>query len=104
MTNFCSRHNTRLPQKLAIRTATESRSRSGMSHGKKTPPPATLGLPARLGRRAMAEGLICYPAGGSADGRDGAHILLAPPFIYTEDHVEELVTRLGRTLRDLEAR
>ena len=65
---------------------------------KKTPPPASLGLPGRLRESAMAEGLICYPAGGSADGRDGAHILLAPPYIYTEDHVEELVLRLGRAL------
>ena len=65
---------------------------------KKTPPPAALGLPGRLRESAMAEGLICYPAGGSADGRDGAHVLLAPPFIYTEEHVEELVTRLGRAL------
>jgi adenosylmethionine-8-amino-7-oxononanoate aminotransferase len=71
---------------------------------KKTPPPAVLGLPARLRESAMAEGLICYPAGGSADGRDGAHILLAPPFIYSEEHVEELVKRLGRALDRVEVR
>ena len=68
----------------------------------KAPPPAALGLPARLRDKAMAEGLICYPGGGSANGRDGAHILLAPPFIYSEDNVVELVTRLGRVLQGLE--
>jgi adenosylmethionine-8-amino-7-oxononanoate aminotransferase len=71
---------------------------------KKTPPPESLGLPARLRESAMAERLICNPAGGSADGRDGAHILLAPPFIYSEEHVEELVKRLGRALDRVEVR
>jgi adenosylmethionine-8-amino-7-oxononanoate aminotransferase len=68
----------------------------------RTPPSASLGLPARLRNEAMAEGLLCYPGGGSANGRDGAHILLAPPFIYSEDNVDELVTRLGRVLQGLE--
>jgi hypothetical protein len=68
----------------------------------KTPPSAALGLPVRLRNEAMAEGLLCYPGGGSANGRDGAHILLAPPFIYSEDNVDELVTRLGRVLQRLE--
>jgi adenosylmethionine-8-amino-7-oxononanoate aminotransferase len=68
----------------------------------KTPPSASLGLPGRLRNEAMARGLVCYPGGGSANGRDGAHILLAPPFIYTEDNVDELVARLGRVLQGLE--
>jgi adenosylmethionine-8-amino-7-oxononanoate aminotransferase len=71
---------------------------------KKTPPPGALRLPGRLRESAMAEGLICYPAGGSANGRDGAHILLAPPFIYTEAHVEALVARLGRALDRVDVR
>ena len=70
----------------------------------KTPPSAALGLPGHLRKRAMAEGLVCYPAGGCADGHAGAHILLAPPFIYTEEDVAELVTRLDRTLDRLEVR
>lgn len=68
----------------------------------KAPPPATLGLPVRLRNKAMAEGLVCYPGGGSADGRNGAHILLAPPFIYDESNVDELVMRLGRVLQGLQ--
>lgn len=67
----------------------------------KAPPLADLDLPGRLRNAAMAEGLVCYPAGGSAGDRDGAHILLAPPFIYTEANVDELVTRLGRVLQGL---
>ncbi len=47
---------------------------------------------------AMTEGLIIYPGSGSADGTAGAHILLAPPFIYSPDNVDELIEKLGRAL------
>ena len=50
----------------------------------------------------MHHGLICYPGGGAADGRDGAHVLLAPPFIYKRNHVDELVSKLQRTFDDVE--
>lgn len=63
---------------------------------------AELGLPETIRRTAMQHGLICYPGGGTADGREGAHVLLAPPFIYKHDHVDELVNKLKRTFDDLE--
>ncbi len=43
----------------------------------------------------MARGLMCYPAGGTIDGRRGDHILLAPPFIIEDAQVSEIVERLG---------
>jgi len=46
----------------------------------------------------MAEGLICYPAGGTVDGKSGDHILLAPPFIINDDQIEELTDKLGRAI------
>jgi adenosylmethionine-8-amino-7-oxononanoate aminotransferase len=64
----------------------------------KEPPGAELGLPLKLRNAAMENGLICYPAGGTANGRDGVHILLAPPFIYTEAHADELVEKIAGTL------
>ncbi|MDZ7643057.1 MAG: aspartate aminotransferase family protein [Woeseiaceae bacterium] len=67
----------------------------------RTPPPGALGLPARLRQQAMDNGLVCYPGGGGVDGRNGAHILLAPPLIYQLTHVDELVSRLLRTLDGL---
>lgn len=67
----------------------------------KTPVPASLRLPTRLRQTAMANGLICYPGGGGADGENGAHILLAPPLIYEPGHVDELVARLVATLSDV---
>ena len=49
----------------------------------------------RIKKEAMARGLMCYPMGGTIDGVNGNHILLAPPFIIDENHVGELVDKLG---------
>jgi adenosylmethionine-8-amino-7-oxononanoate aminotransferase len=57
-----------------------------------------LDVPAAIRNAAMENGLICYPGGGTADGVNGAHILLAPPFIYQPKHVDELVSKLEKTL------
>ena len=54
-----------------------------------------LKLHARVRDAAMAEGLICYPMGGTVDGYAGDHILLAPPFIVEEAQIEELVNKLA---------
>jgi adenosylmethionine-8-amino-7-oxononanoate aminotransferase len=53
-----------------------------------------LQLHARIKREAMAEGLMVYPMGGTVDGRCGDHILLAPPFIASEDELGQIVRRL----------
>jgi len=52
----------------------------------------------KVKKAAMAEGLICYPAGGTVDGKSGDHILLAPPFIINDDQIEELTDKLGRAI------
>ncbi|WP_428926795.1 aspartate aminotransferase family protein [Marinibacterium sp. SX1] len=49
---------------------------------------------ARLKAAAFEAGLICYPMGGCVDGQRGDHVLLAPPFILTEDQAGELVDKL----------
>ena len=58
----------------------------------------SLKLHARLKSAAMAEGLMIYPMGGTVDGRCGDHVLLAPPFISSEGEVDQIVTRLRRSL------
>jgi len=37
--------------------------------------------------------------GGTIDGLNGDHILLAPPFILDEDHVAQIVERLGKAIQ-----
>jgi adenosylmethionine-8-amino-7-oxononanoate aminotransferase len=41
---------------------------------------------------------MCYPMGGTIDGRVGDHVLLAPPFIIDDSHVDEIVTKLGEAI------
>jgi len=55
-------------------------------------------LHARVKAAAMDEGLIVYPAGGTVNGRDGDHILIAPPFIIEDAQIDELVGKLSRAL------
>lgn len=57
-----------------------------------------LKLHARIKQEAMARGLMCYPGGGTIDGRRGDHILLAPPYIITPDQIGELVNKLGAAI------
>ncbi len=53
---------------------------------------------ARIKQQALDRGLICYPMGGTIDGVHGDHVLLAPPFIIDDGHIEELVDKLGQSL------
>jgi len=57
-----------------------------------------LTLHARIKREAMARGLMVYPMGGTIDGRAGDHVLLAPPFIVEEEHLELIVDRLAHAV------
>jgi adenosylmethionine-8-amino-7-oxononanoate aminotransferase len=55
-------------------------------------------LHARVKREAMAGGLMVYPMGGTVDGVNGDHVLLAPPFIIGAAQVDAIVDRLGAAL------
>jgi adenosylmethionine-8-amino-7-oxononanoate aminotransferase len=50
---------------------------------------------AKLKKAAFEAGLICYPMGGTIDGRRGDHVLLAPPFIIEDGQIGELVEKLS---------
>ena len=64
----------------------------------KRPFPAAAKLWSRVKAAAMAEGLICYPSGGTADGTNGDHVLIAPPYTVSAGELDELVRRLDRAL------
>ena len=66
----------------------------------KAPFDPALKLHAKVKKAAMARGLMVYPMGGTIDGTRGDHVLLAPPFIVTEDQVGEIVDRLGSAIDD----
>ena len=64
----------------------------------KAPFDPSLMLHKRVKSAAMEVGLMCYPMGGTIDGRKGDHILLAPPFILSEDQIDEFVRKLSAAL------
>lgn len=52
-----------------------------------------------LKKKAMENGLMIYPSGGTVDGAQGDHVLLAPPFICTESDIEEIVAKFSATVK-----
>jgi adenosylmethionine-8-amino-7-oxononanoate aminotransferase len=52
-------------------------------------------LHAQVKAEAMARGLIVYPMGGTIDGKNGDHVLLAPPYIAAREDIDVIVSRLG---------
>jgi adenosylmethionine-8-amino-7-oxononanoate aminotransferase len=48
---------------------------------------------------ALDEGLVVWPNVGHADGRNGDLVMLAPPFVITEDQIDEILELFARALR-----
>ena len=48
---------------------------------------------------AFEAGLICYPMGGTIDGRRGDHVLLAPPFIISDGQIDEICDKLAMAVQ-----
>ncbi|SMX26484.1 Taurine--pyruvate aminotransferase [Pelagimonas phthalicica] len=67
----------------------------------KTPFDPAMGIAGKLKKVAQANGLICYPGSGTIDGKQGDHVLLAPPFIISDSQIDELVGKLSLSLKDV---
>ncbi len=65
----------------------------------KSPFDPALKTAAKLKKAAFDAGLICYPMSGTRDGRNGDHILLAPPFIIEDRHIDEIIAKLQSAIR-----
>ncbi|MBB3808595.1 aspartate aminotransferase family protein [Pseudochelatococcus contaminans] len=65
----------------------------------KQPFDPALKLHARIKKEALKRGLIVYPMGGTIDGVQGDHVLLAPPFIVDRNDVERIVERLADAIK-----
>ena len=64
----------------------------------KAPFDPALKVNAAIKKDAMSRGLLCYPFGGTVDGRQGDHVLLAPPFIATRQDLQEITARLAASI------
>jgi adenosylmethionine-8-amino-7-oxononanoate aminotransferase len=69
--------------------------------GTRQPFPASAAIAARATRLALDEGVIVYPCSGGLDGEAGDYLILAPPFVTSDDELEQMVRRTGRALRRL---
>ena len=65
----------------------------------KAPFPPQLGLHKKFKAAALDAGLVCYPMGGTIDGQQGDHVLLAPPFIIENEHIDEIVSKIDTALK-----
>ena len=64
----------------------------------KEPFPPKVRLARRLADAAFERGLIIYPGQGTVDGVLGDHVLIAPPFVITDDQMDEIVAILSEAL------
>ena len=53
---------------------------------------------ARVKSAALGHGLMCYPMGGTIDGKYCDHILLAPPFIAAEAEIHSVASLIGQAI------
>ena len=64
----------------------------------KAPFDPALAMHQRIKADAFERGLLVYPGSGTIDGRNGDHVLLAPPYNVTDDELEMIVDLLGQTM------
>ena len=62
------------------------------------PFPAAMKVSAKLFDKAFDLGLIVYPGSGSVDGSAGDHVMVSPPFVVTEDQMDEIISRLSEAM------
>jgi adenosylmethionine-8-amino-7-oxononanoate aminotransferase len=67
----------------------------------KQPFPPAAAIAARATRLALDEGVIVYPCSGGVDGESGDYLLLAPPFVTSDEDLERMAERTGRALARL---
>lgn len=65
---------------------------------RKTCFPPRLAIHEKAKAEAFERGLLIYPSGGTADGSEGDHILLAPPYNVSDDELSLIVDLLGETI------
>ncbi len=64
----------------------------------KTPLPGDRQTWLRVKTKAMENGLLVYPMGGTADGKLGDHVIIAPPFNCTDREIDAIVARLETSI------
>ncbi|WP_434722442.1 aspartate aminotransferase family protein [Mesorhizobium sp. RIZ17] len=61
----------------------------------KAPFERSLKLNERVKDQAFARGLCVYPSTGTADGLNGDHVIISPPYVVSKREIRMIVERLG---------
>ncbi|KOO50803.1 aspartate aminotransferase family protein [Priestia koreensis] len=61
-----------------------------------------LNVMSRLVEKAQRNGLLIYPAAAGEDGIDGDAVILSPPFIISDDEMDELFNLFSLSIKELE--
>jgi adenosylmethionine-8-amino-7-oxononanoate aminotransferase len=69
----------------------------------KAPYPADVHFADRVCAACMEMGVLLYPGHGSVDGKRGDHLMVAPPYIVTEEQIELIAEILHRAIQTVEA-
>jgi adenosylmethionine-8-amino-7-oxononanoate aminotransferase len=64
----------------------------------KEPFSSELRVSKRISEYAIEEGVVFYPGSGSKDGVEGDHILLSPPLVVDQGHLDEIVDALYNSI------
>ena len=64
----------------------------------KAPFPAEHRLSRKIADAAFERGLIIYPSSGNVDGLQGDQVMIAPPFIVTDEQLDEIVALLAEAI------
>jgi adenosylmethionine-8-amino-7-oxononanoate aminotransferase len=67
----------------------------------KEPFPSKARLARRLGDAASERGLVVYPGQGTVDGVRGDHVMIAPPFVISDEQMDEIVAMLVEALGEV---
>lgn len=65
----------------------------------KEPFPAELNLAGKIKSDILENGMLSYPSQGCVDGKNGDHILLAPPYTVTGEELEVIVATVKKSLQ-----
>ncbi len=67
----------------------------------KAPLEPSLKINQRIKKLAMDKGLMCYPMGGTIDGINGDHILIAPAFVVSDEQIGDIARIISEVIEEV---
>jgi len=77
---------------MAVELVKDRATKTPFDHSKK--------LHAVIKQQAIKNGLLVYPMGGTIDGKSGDHVLVAPPFIVSNNEIDQIAALLRQSIEE----